>query len=71
VFARRLNLRLAACALCMLPHAARADDKDRITLLEENDSLYFNSDKHYTQGLRISDLRPDLAPDSLWQRPFA
>ncbi len=68
---RRLLLWLAACALCALPNAARADDQDRTTLLEENDSLYFNSDKHYTQGLRISDLRPDLAPDSAWQRPFA
>ena len=68
---RRLLVWLAACVLCALPNGARADDKDRATLLEENDSLYFNSDKHYTQGLRISDLRPDLAPDSVWQRPFA
>jgi lipid A 3-O-deacylase len=72
VFAlRRLLVWLAVCVLCALPNGARADDKDRATLLEENDSLYFNSDKHYTQGLRISDLRPDLAPDSVWQRPFA
>ena len=34
----------------------------RTTLLEENDSLYFNSDKHYTQGLRLSFLSPALAP---------
>ncbi|HEX7968454.1 MAG TPA: lipid A-modifier LpxR family protein, partial [Stellaceae bacterium] len=53
-----------------LPSQARADDRDRVTILEENDSLYFNSDKHYTQGLRISDLRPDLAPDSRWNAPF-
>jgi hypothetical protein len=34
----------------------------RTTLLEENDSLYFNSDKHYTQGLRLSFLSPVLTP---------
>jgi hypothetical protein len=39
---------------------ARAGDGWRTTLLEENDSLYFNSDKHYTQGLRLSALTPVL-----------
>jgi hypothetical protein len=42
--------------LCVAP--ARAADGWRMTLLEENDSLYFNSDKHYTQGLRLSMLSP-------------
>jgi hypothetical protein len=37
-------------------------DDWRTTLLEENDSLYFNSDKHYTQGLRLSLLSPVLQP---------
>src|SRR5262249_24877445 len=36
------------------------NDRWRTTLLEENDSLYFNSDKHYTQGLRLSFLSPEL-----------
>lgn len=40
--------------------AARAADGWRTTILEENDSLYFNTDKHYTQGLRISTLSPLL-----------
>src|SRR5579863_2342020 len=40
------------------PHA----DSWRTTILEENDSLYFNSDKHYTQGLRLSFLSPVLTP---------
>ena len=35
---------------------AWGEEAGRITILEENYSLYFNSDKHYTQGLRISDL---------------
>jgi hypothetical protein len=40
------------------PHA----DGWRTTVLEENDSLYFNSDKHYTQGFRLSFLSPVLMP---------
>jgi hypothetical protein len=56
---------LYAGALMIVPFAAaRADDAPhdgwRTTFLEENDSLYFNSDKHYTQGLRISLLSPTL-----------
>lgn len=43
----------------------------RTTVLEENDSLYFNSDKHYTQGLRLSFLSPALAPDSWSSGLFA
>jgi hypothetical protein len=50
--------------------AARADDKHRVTLLEENDSLYFNTDKHYTQGFLGSYLGPDIHPDSIWDAPF-
>lgn len=42
----------------------------RVSVLEENDSLYFNSDKHYTQGIRFSDLFPTLAPGSGWNAPF-
>jgi hypothetical protein len=30
------------------------DKWSRVLLLEENDSFFFNSDKHYTQGLRLS-----------------
>jgi lipid A 3-O-deacylase len=43
----------------------------RFTALEENDSLFFNSDKHYTQGLRLSDLiggTPE--PGGLWDGAF-
>jgi len=53
------------CALCVGIFGggiacADAADGWRTTVLEENDSLYFNSDKHYTQGLRISALSPEL-----------
>jgi hypothetical protein len=65
---RRLALCLAA-ALAAAP-AARADDHTRLTVLEENDSLFFNSDKHYTQGLLVSHLGPDVAPESGWNAPF-
>jgi hypothetical protein len=57
-------------ALSRFTGAARADDKERFILLEENDSLFFNSDKHYTQGLRASILGPDLGPESAWNGPF-
>jgi lipid A 3-O-deacylase len=50
--------------------AARADEHERFTLLEENDSLYFNSDKHYTQGVRFSYLGPEVASGSGWNGSF-
>jgi lipid A 3-O-deacylase len=67
---RWLTLLALLLAAGWMPKAASADDEDRFTILEENDSLYFNSDKHYTQGLRLSNLRPVLAPESPWNGPF-
>lgn len=50
---------------------APAAESDRTTILEENDSLYFNSDKHYTQGLRLSDLLGGPpAPGGFWNGVF-
>lgn len=66
-------IRNAVAALALLGSAmagAHAEDTDRITVLEENDSLYFNSDKHYTQGLRVSNLGPAVQSDSAWNGPF-
>ena len=55
--ASRIGLALLLCILLATTSGrARGEEADRITILEENDSLFFNSDKHYTQGLRISDL---------------
>jgi hypothetical protein len=51
-----------ACCILSLAGEVRADDQGRFTILEENDSLFFNSDKHYTQGLRLSYLSPSLEP---------
>lgn len=69
--ARGAALAAVVCGvLAGIPAPARADDNNRFSLLEENDSLYFNSDKHYTQGLRASNLFPDLKADSAWNGPF-
>ena len=71
MIARLLALSLAlCCVLSAMPRIARAGDADRITVLEENDSLYFNSDKHYTQGLRLSDFAPEIGSQSGWNGPF-
>src|SRR5262245_35129182 len=55
---------------CIPAPEAWAEDGGRFAILEENDSLFFNSDKHYTQGLRLSDLTPPLKPESGWNELF-
>lgn len=71
IWGRRLVILMASMVSVVgAAGVARADDAARITILEENDSIYFNSDKHYTQGIRASDLGPALAPASGWNRPF-
>ena len=65
----RLSL-VSCCVLTAMGAVARADDVHRITLLEENDSLYTDYDRHYSQGLRLSDLTPDIGPESMANRPF-
>jgi len=51
-------------ALFALPvhadEAVRGKDLWRSTILEENDTLYTHTDKHYTQGLRVSALSPPI-----------
>src|SRR5882724_3242873 len=42
----------------------------RLSVIEENDSLFLDSDDHYTQGLRIGWLGPDVAQGSGWNEPF-
>ncbi len=66
--------RRAATALCFVLAFAQpvlADDLSRFSLIEENDSLWFKSDQHYTQGGRFAELGPDLQPGSAWNLPFA
>jgi hypothetical protein len=61
---------LAFAVLIHPQHPALADQRERFTLLEEDDSLPFGSDKHYTQGFRADYLGPDVQPGSPWSRPF-
>jgi hypothetical protein len=60
----------AAAALMLTASGAAAEQRQRVTLLEENDSMPFNSDKHYTQGLRLSWLGPPVAAGSGVDRLF-
>lgn len=67
-----MNFRRVALACCLaLAQPVLADDLSRFSIVEENDSLWFKSDQHYTQGGRLSELGPDLQPGSLWNAPFA
>jgi hypothetical protein len=43
---------------------AAADDLSRFSTHEENESLWFKSDQHYTQGLRASITTSLASPDS-------
>jgi lipid A 3-O-deacylase len=61
---------LLACCILSLTPQVRADDAGRFTIFKENDSLFFNSDKHYTQGLRLSYLSRTLAPERGWNDVF-
>jgi len=67
---RRLAGWGAALLIAAAPAALRADDGHRLSVIEENDSLFFESDDHYTQGLRLGYLGPDVARDSEWNAPF-
>src|SRR4030095_14542384 len=67
---RRLCLAAATIAATLGADAARADDSRRITEMEENDSVLFDSDKFYTQGLEFAYLGPDVEVDSAWIGPF-
>lgn len=65
---RYLTLVAFASALCA--STARADDSSRFSVIEDNDSVLWDSDKFYTQGLEFAYLGPDVAPDSAWIGPF-
>jgi lipid A 3-O-deacylase len=47
-----------------------ADDTIRFGVIEENDSIGFDTDKFYTQGVAFSYLGSDVAADSRWAAPF-
>jgi lipid A 3-O-deacylase len=55
-----LPLLAAMAPVARAGDAAAASDNWRTTILEENDSLYTHTDKHYTQGIRFSALSPPI-----------
>ena len=57
-------------SLSSLSGMAAADENGRITAIEENDSILFDSDRYYTQGLQFSYLGGDLEGGSGWNAPF-
>lgn len=77
---RRIGLSLQSCArylscgpallatlvaVCPLPGRADAPNSaHRWTLLEDNDGMITHDDRHYTQGLRLTDLLPEIQPGS-------
>jgi lipid A 3-O-deacylase len=68
---RRLCLAAATVAATLAAGAAQADDSNRFSVIEENDSVAFgDSDKFYTQGIAFTYLGPDVAADSAWIGPF-
>src|SRR5579883_131111 len=53
--------------VCLCASAARAG---QLSILEENDSLFFTSDKHYTQGIRGAYLSDPLSSSDWRYRAF-
>lgn len=50
---------------------ALAEEAGRLTLIEENDSVIFPSDRYYTQGFALIHLSGEVKDDSPWAAPFA
>jgi lipid A 3-O-deacylase len=48
---------------------AFSDQHGRIVTIEEND-VFFNTDEHYTHGLKVSYVTPPLADDSFFNAPI-
>ena len=69
-----LFLLLLLLSLLPIAPAAADDDKPRqygrVSLLEENDSIYTWDDRYYTQGFEFTYLSPRVTPGSAFDRPF-
>ncbi len=61
--ARRAFGVLVAALSSVAARPAPADDVWRVTGIEENDSIVYPTDRHYTQGLRLSLLSSDVGLD--------
>jgi lipid A 3-O-deacylase len=60
---------LIVFALMLAATPAKANE-GRITVTEENDSLFSRDDRHYTQGIRFSYLSSRVTPGENWEWPF-
>src|SRR5262245_53810528 len=67
---RLFLLACTAIAAVQFSGAAHAEDNGRLTAIEENDSVLWDNDKYYTQGIEFAYLGPDVAADSAWNGPF-
>jgi lipid A 3-O-deacylase len=45
-------------------------DYGRLTIIEENDSIYLDDDRYYTQGAQFTWLSPSVGADSAFHGPF-
>src|SRR5437870_234093 len=54
------------------PSAEGVADHDwgRLSVIEENDSIYLGDDRYYTQGAQFSWLSPSVGADSHFYAPF-
>jgi hypothetical protein len=50
--------------------SAEAHDYGRLTIIEENDSIYLDDDRYYTQGAQFGWLSPSVGPGSPFYAPF-
>lgn len=59
-----------ALGLLAISHAPAQAGDGRFSITEENDSIFFDSDRYYTQGLQLDYLGPSVEPTSFWAKPF-
>src|SRR5690348_17880618 len=63
----RIHAAVVLAGVCLFASMARAG---QLSILEENDSLFFTSDKHYTQGIRGAYLSDPLSSNDWRYRAF-
>ena len=64
-----VQIGMASAVAIVLPQVAQAGDS-RFSIIEENDSILFDSDRYYTQGLQLNYLGETVDPASAWASPF-
>jgi hypothetical protein len=51
-------------------HAEPEKDRPRFTITEENDSMIAATDRHYSQGIKLSMLSTQITPGGFWDKPY-